>query len=88
MPISWDGNRTPAPPTGDTRRRATAFEALAIDVIQAGSQPENEASLRVMQKLGMKPVGEKLIWSSTRNREEVCLYFEVPRDSWQTQGNK
>lgn len=56
-----------------------AFDTLGVDVVQGGSQPENAASVRVMQKLGMQPIGEKQVWSPTRNREELCVYFELRR---------
>ncbi len=60
---------------------AIAFHDLDLDVIEAGAQPENPGSLRVIRKLGMQPIGERMIWTPVRQIYELCWYFEVPRPS-------
>ncbi len=69
---------------GYTREAARAFLPacwawLDVDVIEAGAQPANIASLAILRGLGMKPVGERMHYASIRRRDELCLYFEARR---------
>ena len=69
---------------GYTREAARAFlsaswSLLDVDVIEAGAQPTNIASLAILRGLGMKPVGERMHFAPIRGREELCLYFEARR---------
>jgi len=56
-----------------------AFQNLDLDVIEAAAQPENAASFAVLRGCGMAPVGERMIFAPSRNREEMCLLYEVTR---------
>lgn len=56
---------------------ATAFKLLGLTAIEAGAQPLNTASHRVLQKLGMQPIGERAVYAALRNAFETCLYFEL-----------
>ncbi len=62
------------------------FAVLDLDVIEAGVQPENEASLRVLHRLGMRPIGERVIFASARNREELCHYYGISRHDFVGRG--
>ena len=55
------------------------FGFLGVDVVEAGAQPENAGSFAVMRALGMRPAGERLDFAPARGREELCLYYELPR---------
>jgi [ribosomal protein S5]-alanine N-acetyltransferase len=55
------------------------FELLSLDVIEAGAQPENRASLAVMRGCGMQPAGERMVYASTRDRHELCHFYEIRR---------
>lgn len=59
---------------------AEAFARLDLDAIEAGAQPDNAPSLAIMQRLGMRAIGERPIWASARGREETCAYFEITRE--------
>ncbi len=56
-----------------------AFQQLDLDVIEAAAQPENAASFAVLRGCGMAPVGERTIFAPSRNRDELCLLYEVAR---------
>ena len=60
---------------------AAGFARLDVAAIEAGAQPGNEASLRIMRKLGMRPIGTRSMWASARGREELCEYYEITRDA-------
>jgi len=51
---------------------AAMWRLLPVQVIEAVAQRENAASFGVMQKLGMSPVGQRLIHSPARDRWEWC----------------
>ena len=61
---------------------AEAFARLSLDVVEAGAQPDNTASLTIMRKLGMRAIGERTVWASARDREEVCAYYEITRTEY------
>lgn len=56
-----------------------AFRLLDLEVIEACAQPENEASFAIMRRLGMKPAGERMVFAPARQREELCLVYEIVR---------
>ena len=56
-----------------------AFRLLDLDVIEACAQPENGASFAIMRRLGMKPAGERMVFAPARQREELCLVYEIVR---------
>jgi ribosomal-protein-alanine N-acetyltransferase len=58
---------------------AEAFTRFGVEAIEAGAQPDNTASLTIMRKLGMRAIGERTVWASARDREEVCAYYEITR---------
>lgn len=58
---------------------ATAFELLDLDVIEAAAQPSNAASLAVMRACGMQPTGERMVYAPARERDELCVIYEVRR---------
>jgi ribosomal-protein-alanine N-acetyltransferase len=62
------------------------FARLDLATIEAGAQPDNEASLRIMRKLGMRPIGVRSMWASARGREELCEYYEITRDACTASG--
>ncbi len=56
-----------------------AWGRLDLDVIEAGAQPENAASIAILRRLGMAEIGRRSHFASARGRDEVCLYFELRR---------
>lgn len=56
---------------------AASFHLLDLDVIEAGAQPENAASLSIMRACGMEFVGERLVYAHARNRNELCHFYEI-----------
>jgi len=55
------------------------FEGWQLSVVESGAQVGNDASFVIMRKLGMAPVGERMVWASTRGRDELCQFFEITR---------
>ncbi len=69
---------------GLMREAATAavpmlWRLLPAEVMEAGAQIGNGASFKVMKTLGMTPAGERLVYSSTRDRHEPTLFYELRR---------
>ncbi len=58
---------------------AEAFRRFDIDAIEAGSQPDNAASIAVLRGLGMEPAGEGMHFVPARGRDEHVLHFVVRR---------
>jgi [ribosomal protein S5]-alanine N-acetyltransferase len=58
---------------------AAGFEYLDLDLIEAGAQVENAASLRTMRGCGMRLAGQRLVYAPARGREELCEFYEVWR---------
>jgi ribosomal-protein-alanine N-acetyltransferase len=54
-----------------------AFETLGLDTIQAGARLDNEVSFSVLQKLGMRAIGERTVFAQIRDRHEICRYYEI-----------
>jgi ribosomal-protein-alanine N-acetyltransferase len=50
---------------------AAAFKLLDVEVIEAGAQPENTASLAVMRGCGREFTGERMVYAPARKREEL-----------------
>lgn len=59
-----------------------AFHHLGLAVIEAGAQPANVGSLRVLERVGMVPVGQRQVWADARQRFELCEYYEAERRRW------
>ena len=58
-----------------------AFRLLDLSAIEAGAQSTNAASLRVLAKLGMQPIGERLVFAPSRQRHEPCVFFEKTQEA-------
>ena len=56
-----------------------AWRRLDLEVIEAGAQPENAASIAILRRLGMTEIGARSHFAAARGRDEVCLYFELRR---------
>jgi ribosomal-protein-alanine N-acetyltransferase len=56
---------------------SAAFDTLDLDTIQAGARLDNEVSFSVLQKLGMRAIGERTVFAQIRDRHEVCRYYEI-----------
>ena len=53
------------------------FDRLDLDVIEAGAQPGNDASIAVMRACGMTPIGTRMVPAPARGRDELCHMFEI-----------
>jgi ribosomal-protein-alanine N-acetyltransferase len=62
---------------------AVAFTRLDLDVIEAGANPRNAASLAVIRRLGMTPASDRIMWAASRGRNERCIFFELTRAAFQ-----
>jgi ribosomal-protein-alanine N-acetyltransferase len=60
---------------------AAAVKLLDVDVIEAGAQPGNTASLAVLRRCGMEFIGERMVYAPARKREELCHFYEIKRAS-------
>ena len=58
-----------------------AFKLLDVDLIEAGAQPENIASLAVMRGCGMEFTEARMVYAPARKREERCHFYEIERTS-------
>ncbi|MEM7546384.1 MAG: GNAT family N-acetyltransferase [Pseudomonadota bacterium] len=56
-----------------------AFEEMDIELITAGAQPTNHASLGLMAKLGLARGEEEDVWAAARQRVERCVFWHLPR---------
>jgi RimJ/RimL family protein N-acetyltransferase len=62
---------------------AAAFQYLDLESIEAGAQLENHSSFAVMRRVGMSPIGERVVWVDNRQRNEQCLFYSVDRAAFQ-----
>jgi ribosomal-protein-alanine N-acetyltransferase len=60
-----------------------AFTHLDLDVIEAGANPLNTPSLAVMRRLGMTRASERIMWASSRGRNERCIFYELTRAAFE-----
>jgi ribosomal-protein-alanine N-acetyltransferase len=58
---------------------AAGFQHLGLERIEAGAQPENLSSFAVMRRVGMTPIGERVVWADSRQQNERCLFHAVER---------
>ena len=56
------------------------FHALSLAVIEGGAQPANEASQRVMRRVGMVQSGVRDVWAPARQRHEPCVFYALRND--------
>ena len=57
------------------------FATWEVDAIEASTHPDNQASSAVLRGCGMMPMGERTIFAPARQREELCLIFELHRST-------
>ena len=62
-----------------------AWDELGLEVIEAGAQPGNAASIAILKRLGMQPIGERTELAPSRGRLEKCVWFALRRDVHQGQ---
>jgi ribosomal-protein-alanine N-acetyltransferase len=55
------------------------FASLELATIEGGAQPMNEASQKVMQRVGMVRSDERTVWASARQRHEQCVFYRIDR---------
>jgi RimJ/RimL family protein N-acetyltransferase len=55
------------------------WRLMPVQAIEAGAQLANAASFAVMRAMGMTPVGERMVYSSARGREEPTGFYEIRR---------
>jgi ribosomal-protein-alanine N-acetyltransferase len=60
-----------------------AFTRLDLDVIEAGANPRNAPSLAVIRRLGMTRASERIMWASSRDRNERCIFYELTRTAFE-----
>lgn len=56
-----------------------AFNNLGVEVIQAGAQAANKASLKLLAKLGMRRRGCETTWAPARQRHEQCDFWVLQK---------
>ncbi len=54
-----------------------AFRILRLDKVEAFVMAENEASQRLLARVGMRRVGERMMPAPAREREVLCQVFQV-----------
>jgi RimJ/RimL family protein N-acetyltransferase len=70
--------------TEAVRHTMTAgFLYLNLERIEAGAQQENLSSFAVMRRVGMSPIGERLVWADIRQQNERCIFYSVDRSRFQ-----
>jgi len=63
------------------RALAAGFRYLDLERIEAGAQAENLSSFAVMRRVGMSPIGERLVWAESRQQYERCLFYGIDRSA-------
>ena len=63
------------------------FDRLGLDVIEAGAQPGNAASVAVLRACGLIPTGTRMVPAPARGRDELCEMFEIRRPAFCRTGN-
>jgi [ribosomal protein S5]-alanine N-acetyltransferase len=66
---------------------AAGFQYLDLDTIEAGAHPENFTSFAVMRRVGMRSIGEKVVWLDTRQQHAPCLFYSIDRSEFQALPN-
>lgn len=57
----------------------SAFYRLNAIAVEAGAQTANETSHRLLKKLGMREVGERMVFAPARKREETCRFWRIEK---------
>jgi [ribosomal protein S5]-alanine N-acetyltransferase len=65
-----------------------AFDELGLEVVEAGANTENDRSFAIMRRLGMKPAGDRRLWSASRECLEVCRFYELSRTDYEAAASK
>jgi [ribosomal protein S5]-alanine N-acetyltransferase len=63
------------------------FDDLGLTRIEGGAQLKNDASQRVMQRIGTRPSDQREVWASARLRHETCIYYVMTRDEMSATAN-
>ncbi len=58
------------------------FDELNLSVVRGNVVPENRASVRVMEKLGMTMVGHETSPAPARRGDQEVDIYEMTRDEW------
>ncbi|MBO9473883.1 GNAT family N-acetyltransferase [Shimia sp. R10_1] len=56
-----------------------AFHVLNVTVMRARARLYNDASLKLLEKLGMTCVGSERFWTPARERYEDCTFWEYEK---------
>jgi len=56
-----------------------AWSQFDIEAIEALAQPENSASIAILQNQGMHFAGERTVFTTVRNRDELCVCYQIQR---------
>ena len=59
------------------------FEQAGFKEIRARVVAENSASLRVMEKLGLRGTGEAILYFPARDRNHLVRLFALTREEWE-----
>jgi len=62
---------------------AAGFQYLDLETIEAGAHPDNLGSFAVMKRVGMRPIGERMVWVDNRHQNERSLFYSVDRSAFQ-----
>lgn len=54
-----------------------AFSDLSVQIVTAGAQTTNEASITIFQRLGLEPDGQRDVWAPARQRFEPCTFWSM-----------
>lgn len=54
-----------------------AFQVLRLDKVEAFAMVENEASERLLTRIGMRRIGERMMPAPARERDVLCGVFQV-----------
>lgn len=60
---------------------ASIWDLLPVRTIEAQAHPDNAASRAILIKLGMREVGERLVYASARDAWEPGCWYEIDRPS-------
>ncbi|HET8729429.1 MAG TPA: GNAT family N-acetyltransferase [Alphaproteobacteria bacterium] len=55
------------------------FDRLNVQAVEAGAQPSNAASHRLLRKLGMHEIGERCVFAPARQRYGICQFWRIER---------
>lgn len=59
-----------------------AFDRLGLEKLATTHAVDNDASGRLLRKLGFRRAGETKAWSHSRRQEVTQIIYELPRQDW------